>query len=152
MRARRILVLAVFLTVIGCAGIARAHGSEELEIFVYLLEEPGFFRIATFLFGGLIVLLGGYVLWKGNRALGHAGGRRAAMLGPGAVILLIGAGAILIGLFIVPDQVTQPHHQGEGGKAAPRLQTLPSPASGASSKEAMKQVISPGRPKSGSSP
>lgn len=130
MNTRRILFLTVFLFSLGRAGAALAHGSGEIEIFLYLLEEPGFFRIATLLFGGLAALFGGYVLWKGGRELAEAGGRRAALLGPGAAILIIAAGVILTGFFIVPDQVVPRHHEGEGPKP----------------------VISPGRSKSSSSP
>ncbi len=105
------------------AGWALAHGSGEIEIFRYLLEEPGFFRAAALILGVLIFLLGVFIAHQGRREWrrlevesGEAASSPAPpmtsfqLMAPGALFAAVGAAIILAALFVLPDQIeTGPH-------------------------------------------
>jgi hypothetical protein len=118
---------------------AWAHGSGELEIFSYLLEEPGFLRLTAGILGVILFALGAFIAWQGERerrrmeaapameagpdrsaapALAAAGPdhpegedvSRLLMIAPGAIFSLIGAVILLGALFILPDRVETNRH------------------------------------------
>ncbi len=104
---------------------AAAHGSGEIEIFAYLLEEPGFLRLTAGILGALIFLLGAFIVWQSDLVWGEMsaaekseeGGAkvsRARMMAPGAAFALTGAAIILAAIFILPDRVTSNDHPGGG--------------------------------------
>ena len=102
------------------AGAARAHGSSEIEIFSYLLEEPGFFRLTAGILGTVLFLLGAFIAWQGRRVWGWLAeepgdgepeASRARMMAPGALLALAGTAIIFAAAFILPDKVvTGGHH------------------------------------------
>ncbi len=104
---------------------AAAHGSGEIEIFAYLLEEPGFLRLTAGILGALIFLLGAFIVWQSDLVWaemsaaekseeGGAKVSRARMMAPGAAFALTGAAIILAAIFILPNRVdTGGHHPGE---------------------------------------
>lgn len=102
------------------AGAARAHGSEEIEIFAYLLEEEGFFRLTAGMVGAVFALLGLYIAWQGNSVWagmaesGEAPGvSQARMMTPGLIFVAVGAAIIFAAIFILPDKVdVGGHHPG----------------------------------------
>ena len=105
--------------VIGAGGLglfgtaaAHAHGSEEIEIFAYLLEEEGFFRIVAGLVGVVFALLGLYITWNGNSVWGEMiksgethGTSRTKMIAPGLGFVGISAAIIFAAIFILPNKV-----------------------------------------------
>ncbi len=106
------------------AGVVRAHGKGEIEIFAYLLEEEGFFRLAAGLVGLVFTLMGLYIAWQGNRVwagMAESGEApdtsQAKMMAPGAIFAAVGATIIFAAIFILPDKVdVGGHHPGDGVK------------------------------------
>lgn len=102
------------------AGWALAHGSGEIEIFRYLLEEPGFFRTTALILGTLIFLLGVFIAHQGRREWMRLRGEVVSspvppltsfqLVAPGALFAAVGAGIILAAVFVLPDRIeTGPH-------------------------------------------
>ena len=100
---------------------ALAHGSEELEIFEYLLEEPGFFRLTAFILGVLILLLGAFIVHQGKlewRRIQEAPEEEpestdtsaVKLMAPGAIFAAVGAAIILAAAFILPDRINTGAH------------------------------------------
>ena len=112
---------------------AWAHGSGEIEIFSYLLEEHGFLRLTAGILGVILFALGAFIAWQGERERRRmeaapameAGPNRSAapsmeveaesvsrlqMIVPGAIFSLIGAAIIVAALFILPDRVETDRH------------------------------------------
>ncbi len=105
------------------AGRALAHGSEELEMFAYLLDEPGFFRMAAYFLGALIFLLGAFIAWQGRREwrrLRAQPGEAASspvppmtsfqLMAPGALFAAVGAAIILAAALVLPDRIDTGAH------------------------------------------
>lgn len=102
------------------AGWALAHGSGEIEIFRYLLEEPGFFRTTALILGALVFLLGVFIAHQGRREWLRLQGEAVSspvapmtsfqLVAPGALFAAVGAGIILAAVLILPDRIeTGPH-------------------------------------------
>ncbi len=100
------------------AGWALAHGSGEIEIFRYLLEEPGFFRMTALIFGALILLLGVFIAHQGRREwrrLRVESGEKSPsgvqpmtffqLMVPGVLFAAAGAAIILATMFVLPDRI-----------------------------------------------
>lgn len=101
-------------------GAASAHGKGEIEIFAYLLEEEGFFRLAAGVVGLVFALLGLFIAWQGKRVwTGMAESEKAQdtsltkMVAPGLIFTAVGAAIIFAAIFILPDKVdVGGHHPG----------------------------------------
>jgi len=105
------------------AGWAHAHGSDEIEIFQYLLEEPGFFRMTALILGALIFLLGVFITnqgWRESQRLRAESDESSSsseqpmtifqLTLPGALFAAVGAAIIFAAVFILPDKIeTKPH-------------------------------------------
>jgi len=119
----------IFMVKASLAGVtvANAHGSGEIEIFSYLLEEPGFFRLTAGTLGTVIFLLGVFIAWQGYRLwrwqAEEAGDREpeasaARMMAPGTLLILVGAATIFAAAFILPDKIESGGHHPTGQEKA----------------------------------
>jgi|GEM_PF-4144486 hypothetical protein len=109
------------------AGAARAHGTGELEIFSFLLDEEGFFQLAAGLTGSIFALFGLYTAWQGNNIwTGMAESEatpdttRARMMAPGLLIVALGSAVIFATIFILPDKVDVGGHHLDFGARMPK--------------------------------
>ena len=109
------------------AGVASAHGSGEIEIFSYLLEEPGFFRLTAGILGTVIFFLGVFITWQGCRlwwwlveeaGTGEPESSAARMMAPGTLLILVGAATIFAAAFILPDKIESGGHHPTGQEKA----------------------------------
>ncbi len=99
------------------AGRALAHGSGEIEIFSYLLDEPGFLRITALILGALIFLLGAFIAHQGRREwrrlredTKEPALSALKLTAPGIAFSIVGAAIIFAAAFILPDRIdTGPH-------------------------------------------
>jgi hypothetical protein len=100
---------------------ALAHGSEELEIFEYLLEEPGFLRLTALILGVLIFLLGAFIVYQGKlewrriqeEPEGDADAADTSafkLMAPGAIFATVGVVIILGAAFVLPDRLDTGAH------------------------------------------
>ncbi len=101
---------------------AAAHGKGEIEIFAYLLEEPGFLKLTAGIIGAVIFLMGVFIAWQGDlvwRKMAdekseESAESRARMIAPGAAFALVGAAIIVAAVFILPDRVISSGHLSSG--------------------------------------
>lgn len=104
--------------------VALAHGSEELAIFAYLLEESGFFRLSASFLGALIFLLGAFIAWQGTLEYRRLREQREEappsplpLILPGGVLAAVGVAILLAAAFILPDRIDTGAHDHPVGAA-----------------------------------
>ncbi len=106
------------------AGRAPAHGSGEIEIFSYLLDEPGFLRITALILGALIFLLGAFIAHQGRREwrrlredTKEPASSALKLTAPGIAFSIVGAAIMFAAVFILPDRIDTGRHDHPASEA-----------------------------------
>ena len=100
------------------AAPARGHGEEEILLFAALGDEPNLLRISTALVGGVILLMGAFIL-RQARAEARRRERAPALkwMAPGLVAAGVGVAVLLAAAFVLPERIPVVHDHPARGAA-----------------------------------